>query len=256
MTTMHPIAKNSVVDHVVERLRTFIQEGGMNAGDRLPTETVLAQQLSVSRGALREAVRRLETVGLLTVAQGRGMFVAGNRDLSSCARLFQSALTISPKDSLQFADFRRIIERYTVRRAAESATVEDVAELERLCELKRVQGATPEGVQTDWLFHRKLAQIAGNELILNVLTVLQEFVVAGIWHTARIERNSEAEKRSHQLHVAIVEAVSAHDPQRAEEAMERHMDALERSLQAVDEPQGRSAKKRGRDAGQAKPCLV
>lgn len=256
MTTMHPIAKNSVVDHVVERLQTFIQEGGMHAGDRLPTETVLSQQLNVSKGALREAVRRLETVGLLTVAQGRGMFVAGNRDLSSCARLFQSALTISPKDSLQFADFRRIIERYTVRRAAESAVPADVAELERLCALKNVQGATPEGVRTDWRFHRKLAEIAGNELILNVLTVLQEFVVAGIRHTAQIERNPAAEQRSHRLHVAIVDAVRDHDADRAEQAMDRHMDALERSLQAVDGPETKAAKKRGRGPAQAKPCLV
>lgn len=255
MAVMPPIAKNSVVDRVVERLQAFIQQGGLRAGDRLPTETSLSQQLNVSKGALREAVRRLETIGLLTVAQGRGMFVAGAGDLSNCARLFQSALAISPKDSLQFADFRRILERYTVRRAAASATAADIAELQRLCELKREQGSSEAGVQTDWLFHRKLAEMAGNDLICNVLTVLQEFVVAGIWHTAQIERHAEAEKRSHQLHVAIVEAVRSHDPERAEDAMDRHMDALEQTLQAA-EATAQPAKRRGRTSTATKPCLV
>jgi GntR family transcriptional regulator, transcriptional repressor for pyruvate dehydrogenase complex len=235
---IEPIAKSSLVDTVVERLRGLIEQGELQAGDRLPTETELVGRLQVSRGALREAVGRLETLGLLTVAQGRGMFVGDGRSLSSCVKLFRSAMAISPKDSLQFAEFRRIIECHNARRAAELATDADVAELEELCEEKRREGLNPEGVHWDWLFHRKLADITGNVLVRNVMVVLQEFVVAGIWHTTQVPHDPAARKRSHQLHVAIIKAIRARDPAAAEKAMQDHMDALVKALQKVDRPTG------------------
>lgn len=241
---MELIAKNSLVDMVVERIRGLIEQNRLQAGDRLPTESELVVRFGVSRGALREGVRRLETLGLLTVAHGRGMFVADGGQLANCIRLFRSAMGISPKDSLQFAEFRRILECHTARRAAELASAEDVAELEKLLEQKNREGPV-DGVQWDWLFHRKLAEIAGNELVRNVLVVLQEFVVAGIWHTSRLPDDSTQRRKSHRLHRQILEAIRARDPDAAERAMHAHMDALVRSLQMIDGPQPAPRRKRG-----------
>lgn len=233
--TIAPIAKTSLVDTVVERLRGLIEQGTLRAGDRLPTESALVTQLGVSRGALREAIRRLETLGLLTVSQGRGMFVADGGSLSGCVSLFRSAMAISPKESLQFAELRRILEAHTVRRAAELATPADVAELQELIERKTAGGASMTGVHWDWLFHRRLADIACNELIKNVIQVLQEFVMAGIWHTAQVQTSATDDRRSYKLHKAIVDAIRDHDPDRAEKAMHRHMDALVKALEKRDQ---------------------
>ena len=237
---IQPIAKNSLVGHVVDRVRGLIEQGNLQPGDRLPTESVLVERLGVSRGALREAVRQLETLGLLTVEHGRGMFVAGGDDLSRCAQLFRSAMAVSPKDSLQFAEFRRIIECYAARRAAERATPADVAELERFLDLKDEGGLSAEGVHWDWLFHRKLAELAGNQVLLNVMVVLQEMVVAGIVHTTRAPDADEV-RRSHQLHQAILNAVRAGDADAAEKAMNAHMDALVKTLKRLgDKPKKRA----------------
>jgi GntR family transcriptional repressor for pyruvate dehydrogenase complex len=230
---MQRIAKRSLVANVAGRLRAFIEQGKLQAGDRLPPESELVARLGVSRGALREAVKQLETLGLLTVAHGRGMFVGDGRKLSDCAQLFRSAMAISPKDSVQFAEFRRIIECHLARRAAQLAGADDVAELQRLAEAIHQQPTSQESVRSDWLFHRKLAEIAGNELLLNVLSVLEEFVVAGIWHTARLQSDPEETRRSIELHRAIVEAIRAGDPDAADRAMQAHMDALVDSLQTV-----------------------
>jgi GntR family transcriptional repressor for pyruvate dehydrogenase complex len=237
---IQPITKNSLVSHVVDRVRGLIEQGNLQPGDRLPTESVLVERLGVSRGALREAVRQLETLGLLTVEHGRGMFVAGGDDLSRCAQLFRSAMAVSPKDSLQFAEFRRIIECYAARRAAERATPADVAELERFLDLKDEGGLSAEGVHWDWLFHRKLAELAGNQVLLNVMVVLQEMVVAGIAHTTRAPDADEV-RRSHHLHRAIIDAVRAGDADAAEKAMNAHMDALVKTLKRLgDKPQRRN----------------
>ena len=229
-----PIARTSLVDTVVERLRGLIEQGNLRAGDRLPTESELVAQLGVSRGALREAVRRLETLGLLRVSQGRGMFVAAGGNLSGCVSLFRSAMAISPKESLQFAELRRILEVYTARRAAELATPADIAELEDLLERKSAGGPSMTGIHWDWLFHRKLAEVTGNELIQNVILVLQEFVMAGIWHTAQVPTAARDDRRSYKLHRDIGDAIRAHDPDGAERAMHVHMDALVKALEKAD----------------------
>jgi GntR family transcriptional repressor for pyruvate dehydrogenase complex len=244
MVKLEPIPRGSLVDTVVERIRGMIEQRQLRAGDRLPTESELVERLGISRGALREAVRRLETLGLLTVSQGRGMFVADRSDLSSCTQLFRSALTLSPRDALQFAEFRRMIECGTARRAAERATPADVAELEAICNRKDEGGASAEGIHWDWQFHRKLAEIAGNEVVLNVMSVLQEFLVAGIWQSTQGTSEPGQRRRARQVHEAIIDAIRASDPDAAERAMQTHMDALVASLHRAEM---RSRRKADRD---------
>jgi DNA-binding FadR family transcriptional regulator len=235
IVSIKPIVKSSLVTNVVERIRSLIETGGLQAGDRLPSESDLVERLGVSRGALREAVRQLETLGLLSVAHGRGMFVSDGRKLSNCAQLFRSAMAISPKDSLQFAEFRRIIECYTARRAAELATEEDIAGLEQLRDEMAQGGGNPQGLQADWQFHRKLAEMTGNELLINVMSVLQEFVMAGMWHTTQVPDGPEEQQLSNQLHTAIVNAIRAHDPDASEQAMHSHMDGLDNALKRAEQ---------------------
>src|SRR5262245_49397034 len=132
MMTLQPVARSSLVDTVVERIRAIIEDGRLQAGDRLPTEAELGKQLGVSRTVLREAIGRLEYLGLLTVQRGRGMFVGDQGSVSQCARLVRSALAVSSKELVKFTEFRNAIECYASRRAAESASDADIAELERL----------------------------------------------------------------------------------------------------------------------------
>jgi DNA-binding FadR family transcriptional regulator len=251
--TIQPIAKNSRVDRVVEQIRGLIEQGQLRAGDRLPTETDLVERLQVSRGALREAIRRLETLGLLTVEQGRGMFVADSRRLTSCVQLFRSAMAISPKDSVEFAEFRRLLECHAVRQAAELATSEEVAELRSLCDQMNRPGlGYQELVELDWQFHRLLVEIAGSELQRNIMEVLQEFMVAGMWHTTRNPRDLEL---SPPLHRAIVEAIDCGDADAAEQAMQVHMDALVRLLHEIEDDQPGQSNRRARRRP-ARSCAV
>jgi GntR family transcriptional repressor for pyruvate dehydrogenase complex len=171
------------------------------------------------------------------------MFVAGGRQLADCAQMFRSALAVSPKDALQFAEFRRMIECSTARRAAERATPADVAELEAICERKDAGGTTEEGVHWDWLFHRKLAEIAGNEVVCNVMAVLQEFVVAGIRHTSRSGYDA-VDARS--LHEDIIRAIREHDADAAAEAMQAHMDALVDALHRAERREPKLKRRKAR----------
>src|SRR5262245_39583204 len=158
--TFEPISQTSLVDRVVERIRDVISQGHFQAGDRLPTEFELSEKLQVSRSVLREAVGRLETLGVLEVRRGRGMFVADRGSLAGCVNLLRSAMTISPKDLRQFAELRRGIEIQAARIAAQRATPAQVSELESLCEAMDREGVEYlQSIQADCAFHRKVVEI-------------------------------------------------------------------------------------------------
>lgn len=238
MLKITPIARQSLVDTVAGRIRAVIEQGDLKAGDRLPTEAELSAQLGVSRTVVREAVSQLESLGLLSVQRGRGMFVGNWNGLAGCVKLLRSALALSPKELVPFTEFRMAIECYAARRAAELATPEDLAELQKLCdEMDREGRDDLEAMQLDFQFHRRLMAVTGNELMCRVLEVVQEFVLAAMVQTTPKPRDRA---NSHRRHQAIVRAVRAGDPDAAEKTMHAHMDHTIRMLQAVDRGRNQS----------------
>ena len=223
------VGKESLVDAVVVQLRDTIERSGLSSGDRLPSEPELFGQLGVSRTVLREAVSRLQSIGLLTVKRGLGTFVADQSDLSNCVKLIRTTMAISSKDLIQFIELREAVEAKAARRAAESATEEDLAELESLCRQMEGEGQDyHQAMRLDLKFHLKIMEIAGNRLMLNVLEVIQEFVLEGMLRTTPKPRQRLV---SQQYHMAIVEAIGARNPDAAEQAVRAHMDLLLRRLQ-------------------------
>lgn len=69
------IERTSLSDRVAEELQAMIRSGEYKPGDKLPTEGELMEKFSVSRITVREAVRKLRTMGLVEVRQGDGTFV-------------------------------------------------------------------------------------------------------------------------------------------------------------------------------------
>ena len=187
---VEPIVRQSLVELVVERVQDLIQREKLQAGDRLPGEMELIRQLDVSRPVLREAIGRMESLGLIAVQRGRGTFVADRSGLAGCARLARSALAISPKDLVKFAELRWVIECFAARRAAEAASEKDMRELEVLQrQMDSRDRDYEEAIRLDFQFHRKLIDLTGNELMQNLMEVIHEFVMAGMVHTTPKPRN-------------------------------------------------------------------
>jgi GntR family transcriptional regulator, transcriptional repressor for pyruvate dehydrogenase complex len=222
MLKIKPVKRQSLVDTVVSRIREVIEQGHLSAGDRLPTEAELSEQLGVSRTVVREAVSQLESLGLLSVQRGRGMFVGNGSSLTSCVKMLRTALALSPKELVQFTEFRNAIECHAARRAAELATPQDLAELKTLCDdMDRPGREYLEAMRIDFQFHRRLMAITGNELLCSVLEVIQEFVLAAMVQTTPQPRDRA---ESHNRHLAILRAIRDGDPDAAENAMRAHME--------------------------------
>src|SRR5689334_21549710 len=179
-----PIATVSRVDEVAAQLRKFVEKGKLAPGARLPGETELAEQFCISRNVLREAIKRLESIGLLSVRRGLGTFVGDRGTLSATTKLVRSAMAISPKDVSKVAELRRAIECEAVRSAAQKATAEDMVELRALYDKATKGPDATEAMESDFKFHLKIVEIADNILMRNVMEVIQEFIYASMHHTS------------------------------------------------------------------------
>lgn len=221
---LKPIPRRSSVDQVVERIRDVITEQKLAAGERLPGELELVEQLQVSRPVLREALARLQGLGLIEIQRGNGTFVASRDRLANCVQLLRTAVTLAPRELLSYAELRAAMEVQAVRQAAERATDEDVAELKRMLkELNSVDRPYEELLEIDFRFHRRILQAAGNELMQNLMEVIYEFVVTQM---ARTTPSPQENKLGRRLHREIVAAIADHDPDGAERAMREHMEAV------------------------------
>lgn len=218
---LKPVRRASLVEAVADQIRETIERTGLRAGDRLPSEPELVEQLAVSRTVLREAISRLQTIGLLSVRRGRGTFVADPAEMNNCLKLLRTAMTISSKELARILELREAIEVHAARLAAERATEADLAELESLCrQMERDDLNLHQLASLDLQFHLRIVGATGNGLMLNVFNVLQEFVVEGILRTTP---RSLPRVVSQSYHLAIVEAIRTRDPEAAANAVLVHI---------------------------------
>ena len=172
----------SYADVAYARIREAIASGAYQPGERL-TETALAAQLRTSRTPVREAVRRLESDGLVTRA-GRGVLVPRLR----------------PAEVVQLYQLRAALEALTAGLAAERVALGAVAasDLERLrghgrdFEAAGAAGGVPAMVRANRALHRAIAELAGNAFARDALL--------RIWdHVASVTRAGQSHRRIHRL---------------------------------------------------------
>lgn len=222
------VRRPTVVEQVVERITRVIQDRKLTAGEKLPGEYELVEQLQVSRPVLREALAKLQSLGLVEIQRGKGTFVGDTNSLANCVRLLQTAVTISPRELLSYAELRTGIEVQAARQAAERATAEEIDELAGLLkELDREDLTYAEYLEIDFRFHRKIVAISGNPLMVNLMEVIYEFVLTQMARTTPTPRENQLGRK---LHRAIFGAIALHDAEAAERAMRSHMEAVLKQL--------------------------
>ena len=199
--------RGETVDYVAERLREGILQGRYVAGQRLIARDVL-EDIGVSRGPLREALRRLAADGLVELVPNRGATVR-HLTLRQVKDLFQ---------------IRESLEGLAARLAAEKIHIGDnrahftaVWEQVRPCDKSQ---AWNEFIRQNRLYHHTIVKIGENALLMQLIDNLQLPVV--MFQIGRAMQPANA-AISHEDHVRVAEAILAADPAKAEEAMRTHL---------------------------------
>lgn len=167
-----------LVDRVVDQIQQMIIQGGLEPGTKLPSEREMAEQLGVSRTAMREAVHILVARGLLQSKRGVGTTV---RQVTSGQVAEPLRLVLQAQgDSISvnhLHQVRSILEVAIAELAAQQATAEDTAALQQ--SLERMEWAQDDSVQfalCDTEFHRALAQATHNPLLILLLDSIRDLM--------------------------------------------------------------------------------
>jgi GntR family transcriptional repressor for pyruvate dehydrogenase complex len=152
-------------DRVANRLLDAIVSRGLRPGDRLPSERDLAEQFSVSRTVVREAVRSLAGKGIIDARPGRGLTVAA---VDAAAVTQSMSLFLHGSSSIDYRkvhEVRAMLEVQIAGLAAQRATDEEIQRLEEVCDqMATVLEDTEAASREDVAFHRILAGSTHNEL--------------------------------------------------------------------------------------------
>jgi len=207
---------------IQEQLKLYIIENNMKSGDPFPTEYELAKELGISRTAVREALKRLEALGIIEVRPGVGRFV---REFN-----FEAILSGLPynleMDIKNFGDVLEVrfcLESYFIAKDINKFTLENIAELKKILHKLEFQSFNnfeeKELVEAHSQFHCTLYKNSDNSLLINLIkifsTIQRNLTLIHRYETK--DRNLFI--RQHQL---LLEAIEKKDPNLAQRRLEEH----------------------------------
>ncbi|QYK40859.1 MAG: FadR family transcriptional regulator [Paracoccaceae bacterium] len=209
-------------------LRAFILDKGLKAGDRLPPERRLGDDLGLRRTELRRALEVLVDEGVLWRHVGKGTFLARPPAQSAQNDMEMLARRVSPADAMRA---RAAIEPAIAREAALHATAAAIAALRVTAARSREAGSWREYEALDTEFHRQIAQASGSMALLALfdqLNMLRRMVSWG--RQGRQGAHPPADHPSFAEHDRIVDALDDRDPEAAHAAMRWHLKSVETRL--------------------------
>ena len=218
-----PVKRSRLYESIVEQIQALIADGRLRPGDQLPPERVLAETFQVSRTSVREALRALELQGLIEGKQGSGTVV---RSVSAedLGRSMASALLAGKREIADLFELREMLEPAIARKAAERAEPRHLADLERILEQQRAKIERGEPYpDEDAAFHYTIAVAANNAALLRLVNVVMDLLRES---RATYLQSGARPRRSLEGHRALLDALRARDPERAERIMREHITAV------------------------------
>lgn len=238
-----PIKSTRIYQEIVRQVKAMIAEGRLKSGDRLPPERDLAEKFLVSRTSVREALRALESLGLIEIRPGEGTFV---REVSIDALVEPLALImVSQREAIgELFEARRLLEPSIAALAAERATPDEVHEMTRILEEQAKEVAAGKtGFAQDAEFHAAVGAAAHNRAITRVAQSLMDLLAQSREESINTPGRAT---RSHQDHRRILAAIQHRDPAAARAAMLEHLQAVEALVRGADRAVPRTGGRRAR----------
>ena len=229
-----PIKSTRIYQEIVRQVKSMIAEGRLKSGDQLPPERDLAEKFVVSRTSVREALRALESLGLVEIRPGEGTFV---REVSVESLIEPLALVmLSQREALgELFEARQLIEPAL---AARRATPEDVHEMERILESQAKEVASGRtGLEQDAEFHAAIGAAAHNRAITRIAHAVMDLLRQSREESLNTPGRPD---RSHNDHRRVLAAIRNRDEPAARQAMIEHLQAVEALVLGTEEVAARA----------------
>lgn len=235
-----PVERTTLAASAFEQLISYVVNGEWKAGDRIPAERELCQQLGIARTSLREALKAMELIGMLDSRVGDGTFVCARSEFLSRPLLW--AFTGTDHHELRdIMEARMLLEKDLAGLAADRGTAQEIARIGDAVEMMRGRIARGESIlDADMAFHLAIADAAHNEVLRNAVQLLRNLMRQWILLKLLLP---EVPKKVLKRHEAIYEAIRQRDAERARSAMWKHLEETVALVKQVMEQRGRKPRR-------------
>ncbi len=221
-------------EDIVQQIKGLVLSGQLAPGNRLPSEKELAEQFGLSRITVRDALRVLESHGLIEikVGKGGGAFVTDPR-AQTANDLVTDLLRLQRANTRELVEARLVIETSIVTLAAERATADDLAAMQKAIDAARAgrnvgdPHFTPHSID----FHVALAQAAQNSVLEFTVSSFRTLFYETI---EQLIPDDLMAQRAIQDHQKILDAIQARDAATARQVMEQHLSYFEKRVQKLE----------------------
>ena len=211
----------SPVDKIIRQIRGLITSGQLTPGDKLPPERRLAEKLGVSRGNVRDAIKKLEFYGILKTMPQSGTIVAG-MGIVALEGLISDVLKIENSDFASLVETRVLLETNTAKLAAERRTEEDIENITNALKAYEIKvKAGQQAVEEDLMFHLKIAEASKNSVLRSLMLIItpdivNSFIKLDVCNDGNVYKALDE-------HEEILQHIITQQPEQAASAMRIHL---------------------------------
>lgn len=222
-----PIHKNKLSDEVMQAIERMIVENNLKPGDKLPSQAELSKELQVGTRSIREAIKSLESRGLVEIHQGKGIFVKENKIDHFLEVLTGSFVFHFPTDGDLLIDlnyFRKMIESSIMFEVATSPRTSFLADMDELMikmDEAIIQMDLAEYNELDIRWHKRIIEESGNKIVITFYNHLYNLLLSCFSRTGNL-RNSRASE-SILEHKKMLDYIRIRDAVKARAGIEEHI---------------------------------
>ena len=218
---------------VIDYIKKQIIAGELKTGEKLPSERELSEMLGLSRNSVREAIRTLDFMGVVSSQHGAGNYLTGNFE-NNLVESMSMMFLLNQINYKQISQLRRGLELQALMIAIDNATEQ---EINRLVQINfQLENQTEKNnIILDKELHYNIAIASRNTLIINILQALSEVMDKFIADLrSQILAEKESGKRLQDAHTEIVKSLVLKDKVLGINAINKHFDVVDEKLESYN----------------------
>jgi GntR family transcriptional repressor for pyruvate dehydrogenase complex len=224
-----PISRKKTYELVADSLLGLIGSRRLGPGDTIPSERELVQMYAVGRSSIREALRMLESKGVIR-SETNGSFSVAQLD-NLLHRSLDLLLTVEEADYAELFEVRRILEGEAAALAASRRSKRQVQRMtETVDEMEQGLSSQERFIIADLFFHMAIAEATKNRVIVQLMQAIRSLLQRQLASSYHIKGSPE---RAIEMHRLILEAIADRHPEEARQRMQEHVARVERDIRGA-----------------------
>ncbi len=224
------LSNGSVAKQIADFLTQDIISHKYQIGDFIPTEEELCLQYGIGRSSVREAIKTLESRGLVRKMQGKGGVVI-DETIEATSQMLKMTLDMNNVSLRDLVDFRVSMEVQLAKTAALRATEDDIARIKEILDLMSGDNYSYEDFTThDYLFHEAIIEASGNNIAALMIKALRPVISKQIEQSLKSDFNQH---RIYEFHHNIYEKIKGREVNAAGRAMSEHLNETYLTIEAL-----------------------